>query len=333
MATSRPGRADLEQATGTCLIQDVYAGPGLDGVARGTVKTLRVIALDFRAAGIGVNHNSGPGGAALISTPVAIGNGAWDPKIIIGDAPFHEDGSAFFQVPARTPIYFQLLDERGNMVQSMRSWTTLQGGETASCVGCHEPKNHAPIAHQPLPLALQHPPDQLEPFWIGQPPRGFSFPSDIQPILNQHCVDCHTGLPDQLVDLTAREVLDPQAKRRWSQAYLTLTHARPDEPATGGGWRGDPDHSLVNWISAQSAPPMLPPYSAGAARSRLIELLDAGHEGVVLPDEQRRRLAAWIDLGVPFCGDYREAHAWTEHEVEMYERFLAKRREFATDGE
>ena len=67
-------------------MQDVYAGPGLAGVPRGTIKTLRVVSITFRAAGIGNNNNGGPGGGALISTPVAIGNGAWDPKVILGDA-------------------------------------------------------------------------------------------------------------------------------------------------------------------------------------------------------------------------------------------------------
>ena len=55
------------------------------------VKTLRVVALEFRAAGIGSNGNRGPGGGALVSTPVSIGNGAWDPKIILGDATVYDD--------------------------------------------------------------------------------------------------------------------------------------------------------------------------------------------------------------------------------------------------
>lgn len=325
----QPLRADAQQDVGICLIQDVYVGPGLAGVPRGTVKSIRVVALDFRAAGIGENYNEGPGGAALISTPVAIGNGTWDPKIVLGDAPVHADGSAMFRVPARTPVYFQLLDQQGHMVQSMRSWTTLQGGEIASCVGCHESPNTTPRADRPLPLAHQAEPLSLEPLLEFEPPRGLSFPRDIQPILTQHCADCHDGGPDHPLDLTARQVVDRHAKRRWTRAYLTLTNATPLEMSPIGKWLGDPDHPLVNWISTQSAPPMLPPYSAGAARSRLIALLDAEHYGVRLSDPQRRILAAWIDLGVPFCGDYREAHAWTREEVELYDRYWNKRQQFA----
>ena len=125
-------------------ISDIYAGPGLAGIPRGTIKRLRVVALSFRAAGIGENYSQGEAGAALSSTPVSIGNGAWDVKTVLGEAKVYDDGSAAFQVPAQTPIYFQPLDAKGYVVQTMRSWSTFQPGEQVGCVGCHELKNHAP---------------------------------------------------------------------------------------------------------------------------------------------------------------------------------------------
>ncbi|MFH1266051.1 MAG: hypothetical protein ABIK89_10010, partial [Planctomycetota bacterium] len=106
----RPSLVDYRKSEGTCYVQDVYAGPGLEGVPRGAIKTLRVVSIEYRAAGVGSNRNGGPGGGALVSTPVAVGNGAWDPKVILGDATVHNDGSALFRVPARTPLYFQALD-------------------------------------------------------------------------------------------------------------------------------------------------------------------------------------------------------------------------------
>jgi len=319
----RPSLVDHRQTTGTFYVQDVYAGPGLAGVDRGTIKTLRVVALEYRAAGIGSNRNAGPGGGALISTPVAIGNGTWDPKWILGDATVREDGSAFFEVPARTPVYFQLLDERGRMVQTMRSWSTLQPGENASCVGCHEHKNSGPVAGLPLTQALGQRAEALRPFYGS--PRGFSFPQEIQPILDRQCVRCHDGRTDVPYELTARGAEDMHAKRRWSQSYLALTHAREDKP-TEGLWRGDAGHAMVNWVSAQSAPPMQPPYAAGANRSRLIELLEGGHEDLRLSREELDKLSAWIDLGVPYCGDYVEANIWTDEERAKHERYAAKRR-------
>ena len=70
---------------------------------------------------------------------------------------------------------------------------------------------------------------------------------------------------------------------------------------------------------------MLPPYHSGAAKSSLLELLDDGHEGVALTTEERDRFAAWIDLLVPYCGDYTEANAWNESEKAKYTHFNQKR--------
>jgi hypothetical protein len=320
----RPSMVDYRKKTATYYLQDIYAGQGLKGVPRGTIRRLRVVALEYRAAGIGENRNQGPGGAALISTPIAIGNGSWDVKVVLGDARVREDGSACFIVPARTPVYFQALDERGYAVQTMRSWSTLQPGEVFSCVGCHENKNSAPLL-QKTSLAMKAGAKPLEPFY--GPARGFSFVGEIQPILDRHCIRCHNGNvePDGAEEdgrersntlafsLLATQTVDAVAKRKWSDSYLWLTQGgRPNE--------------LVNWISAQSAPPMLPPYHAGAATSRLITLLEQGHEGVKLTREELDKFACWIDLLLPYCGDYAEANAWSAEEVEKYNHFLAKRR-------
>jgi hypothetical protein len=322
---NRASLVDYRKDEGTCYVQDVYIGPGLAGVPRGTIKTLRVVELDFRVAGIGENRNGGPGGGALISTPVAIGNGAWDPKTILGDTTVYDDGSVFFFVPARKPVYFQLLDEQGRMVQTMRSWTTLQPGENASCAGCHEHKNSTPASSRPLTAAIGAGVEPLRPFY-GKT-RGFSFRAEIQPILDRKCTSCHSAVGGDEPVLTADEVLDSLAKRHWSRAYLNLTHSRPDNDE--GCWRGDAEHSLVNWVSAQSAPPMLAPYAAGSASSKLIELLADGHEGVKLSREELDKFCAWIDLGVPFCGDYWEANSWNSEEVAKFEHFRAKRERLA----
>ena len=85
--------------------------------------------------------------------------------------------------PRGTPVYFQALDRRGYVVQTMRSWSTLQPGERRGCVGCHESKHATPQGNA-LPLALGQSPRQLDPFF--GPPRGFSFAKEIQPILDRH---------------------------------------------------------------------------------------------------------------------------------------------------
>jgi len=73
----------------------------------------------------GINHRVGA-------------DGPWEPKQVLGTVPVEKDGSAFFRVPAKTPISIQPLDERGRALQIMRSWLTAMPGEFLSCNGCHE---------------------------------------------------------------------------------------------------------------------------------------------------------------------------------------------------
>ncbi len=374
----RASTVDYRQQHGTYYLQDIYAGPGLAGIPRGTIKRLRVIALSFRAAGIGENYSQGVAGAALSSTPISIGNGAWDPKTVLGEATVYDDGSAAFLVPARTPVYFQALNEKGYAVQTMRSWSTSQPGEHVACVGCHESKNSTPRQASSRPTALLVGVEQLAGF--HGPPRGFSFPKEIQPILDRHCIRCHhlsapvaasaprgspdpaagstTGLEnagrpsvatgvrsedraptapgtsvsnrsltanDAAFSLLGRQVVDPVAKRRWSESYLALTQSKAASLVGGPvclvGRPGD----VVSWTDAQSPPTLLPPYFAGAAKSRLMKLLEDGHGGETVSRAEMAKLACWIDLAVPYCGDYLEANAWSADEQARYERFQQKR--------
>ena len=502
----RVSTVDLTADFGTYTVQDVYFGPGLEEIERGTAKKLRVIALDFRSVGIGLNTNGGPSGGALISTPVAIGNGTWDVKIPLGDAEIYADGSASFKVPARTPLYFQVLDENGHCIQTMRSWSTLQPGEHFSCIGCHEDKNTT--AQSPrTTMAMNRGPQDLQPFY--GPPRGFSFPKEIQPILDKNCIECHQNdkiqpsfaaerlrrhgrppLDPQIVEqllgppllpnssawhystknpgrswfqpeffetaknfpteegnfsrvpwskadiwiwttldlpddwkpqrlllrffhdenfelyvngksvytatwfnvgfdvdwlrediglkpgrnylaahcmdtggswginlglytakpgteeppkpeekpfsLKGDAVHDPSAKRYWGASYLNLTAAAGERQYTwleGAQLLGN-QNRIVNWINVQDAPPMLPPYKAGAARSELLKMFDPNlapggqtHNDVKLTREELDKLAFWIDTLVPFCGDYLEANAWNDAELKKYEYYEKKRRE------
>ena len=316
----RPSILDYRKKTGTYFVQDVYFGPGLKGIPRGTVEKLRVIALDFRAAGVGSNRNGGPAGSALVSTPVSINNGTWDVKSVLGDAKVYEDGSAFFEAPARTPVYFQLIDANGYCVQTMRSWSTLMPGESFSCIGCHEAKDTAPpVPNRGQSMAAKAGPQKLEPFY--GPPRGFSFMKEIQPILDRHCVECHDG--KKVDEKTGKPVLSllsatshTSGGRHWSQSYLALTRSGEPNP-------------VVNWMNVQSTPPMIPPYFAGSARSKLPSMLKEGHHDAKLSREDLDKIACWIDLLVPYCGDYTEAAAWSEEEMNKYRRYAEKRHRMA----
>ncbi len=320
---------EAQEESGTFFVQDVYEGPGLEGVERGTIERLRVVALDYRAAGTGMNLNP-----AIVSTPVAVPGGTWDVKEILGTVEVHEDGSSLFEAPARRPIFFQALDADGHAVQSMRSWTTLQPGEHFSCVGCHEHRNTAPPAEARMSQAMESGMQQIEPFY--GPPRGFSYPEEVQPVLDKHCIECHNpGNNEDILDLTDRErpgATHREDGRRWYQSYLNLT-GYGYRFAQGGSslWRekgkGPTFSAPVNWVGAQSRPPLLPPYFVGASQSPLIEMLEDGHGGVELSREEMDKIVTWIDLAVPFAGDYMEAHDWSEKEVDGHKHFYNKRME------
>jgi hypothetical protein len=127
--------------------------------------------------------------------------------------------------------------------------------------------------------------------------------------------------------LLGETIMDPAAKRKWSDAYLVLTQARPErDNPTQARYAGNIDGRWVKWIGSQSVPTLLPPYFAGASKSPLIALLARGHHQVKLSREEMDKITCWIDLLVPFCGDYIEANAWSSEETAKYQRFLDKRR-------
>jgi hypothetical protein len=112
-------------------------------------------------------------------------------------------------------------------------------------------------------------------------------------------------------------------KRLWSRSYINLTEAKQAQP---GNYQSHPEGGFVTWISKMSRPSELPPKFSGAIKSPLLQMLDDGHHGVALSEEEYQKLAAWMDLLVPFCGTYREAHQWSASEMSFYDYFEAKRR-------
>jgi hypothetical protein len=85
------------------------------------------------------------------------------PKLNLGTVPVEADGSVHCLAPIEKGIYFQLLDEQGLAVHSMKSVTYVHPGERLSCRGCHEKYASAPPALSRTPLALQRPPSPVTP--------------------------------------------------------------------------------------------------------------------------------------------------------------------------
>ncbi len=144
-----PSRVDLAESVGYFYVADVYVGTGMEAIARGTVKSLRVVQSPEKRFWTASAWDGGTGQQAP--------GMAWDDfnnKRILGTAAVSEDGSAYFAVPADKFVYFQLLDERGMMIQSMRSGTIVRPGETVGCVGCHEQRQTSVPTAGP-PAAMQ----------------------------------------------------------------------------------------------------------------------------------------------------------------------------------
>lgn len=325
---ARPSAVDYTKDFGIFSVSDVYSGQSMQGVPRGTVKKLRVVEIRYKTlTNGGTVSSNGPGGYGHSVTPIATNSGTYDVKVILGDAKVYEDGSACFQVPARAPVYFQLLDEKNHVVQTMRSWATLMPAEKMSCVGCHETKQQSPPGRRFTNLALAAGPEKLKPFYGDT--RGFSFIKEIQPILDKHCVSCHRPggeAPDYL--LTSDTESDPtngdngNPHRVWLKSYRTLT-----------GWplpskRYHTGNEIVNWIGRLGAITLHPPYEAGAAKSKMISMMEDGHGNrVKLTREELDKLSAWIDLNVPYCGDYAESNAWSDSMKRDYDNRMRLRAE------
>lgn len=313
---------------GTFILQDIYQGPSVAGIERGSIKKLRIVEMVIRSAGVGRVFNISQVGAGTSHTvsPVGVGNATWDIKKVHGTVDVNEDGSVIFNAPARIPLYFQALDSCNQVIQTMRSWATLQPGEMQSCVGCHENKNSVPVMATSFSMAMNDAgPVEITPY-KGTGPETFSFQKEVQPLLDRYCISCHNGKKASNYS-GEMVVVEPQSKRFYSKAYLNLTHAR-NLDKNNESWQGDNAHKEVNWISCMSEPTLLKPYSAGSATSNLIRRLEKGHGGTKLTSAEIDVFRLWIDLLVPFVGEYREANNWTAEELEYYNKYDEKRNRY-----
>ena len=62
----------------------------------------------------------------------------------------------------------------------------------------------------------------------------------------------------------------------------------------------------------------------------MMAMLRKGHHRVKLETEEIEKLAAWIDLAVPFCGNYTEANCWSPQERDWYARQVRKQKRLAS---
>jgi len=260
------------QLTGTLSLINVY--DSLRPFPENTkITELRIIQLlpmsvpsGYRPHEIGIRE-----GSSLESVNLA--------RWVLGTVPVEEDGSAHFEAPAQTVLLFQAIDEDGLAVQSMRSATYLQPGESLSCIGCHEKKGSASPMLQPR--AMLRGPSKIKPETVpGAYP--FSYPLLVQPVLDRHCVECHAK-PESDTFSLARE---PIGENKFYASYNNLT------PKYGFTNYGDPLRTIPGRYGAHAAP--------------LYRILKAGHNNVKLSAEEMRRIVLWLDCLSNFYGVYEQ---------------------------
>jgi hypothetical protein len=312
-------QANYNDSMGLITMQDVYYGEGMRGVARGAAKSIRVVKLHYRvAAGIpGQISGSGPSGAYVTSVtcPVSAYGASWDCKEVLGEAKIYPDGSAAFRVPARVPVYFQVIDTNGFCMATMRSWTTLMPKEKFACYGCHESKIASPApagtpqAGTPKPLDTP----------LGIENKPFDYNQMVQPILDKNCASCHQANHESGFNLTGALISDSSSKRSWTTSYNSLLKGIP--VATG--------NDAITICTIFSPPEQQPPYSFGSYKSGIMTKagMSGSHHDVHVTQAEKNIIACWIDLAAPYCGKYNSYMSASDSTE--YEKLLEKRIKWA----
>jgi len=265
------------QNLATCVVTDIYRG--MENVERGTIKYIRVNEQVPR-----------PWITGHVSDSFAVARGThMGLKVQHGIVPVEEDGSAYFTVPADKSIFFQALDENFMEVQRERTYVNYRPGETRSCVGCHEKPKDPPTNTGNLNTiaALRRSPSKPGP----QPgeltgARVIHYPTDVQPILDKHCISCHSGdKAESRLDLTG------EMTETFSRSYENLI---------------SPRRRLMNNLDEDTLEfaEYMPTRTLGSHASRLITMLREGHSDVKLSREEMIRLITWVDSNAQYYGTY-----------------------------
>jgi MYXO-CTERM domain-containing protein len=200
-------------------------------------------------------------------------------KVSLGTVPVEDDGSVFFEAPIGREILFQLLDEKGMAVQTMRSGTYVHPGENMTCNGCHEEKFSCCVPGG-TPLAAKRAASKMEPELGRVEP--INFARHVAPVLTK-CASCHVGKPAAPTLMTKYgDVMD------YAFWFSGGTNGNT-EPVHGG---------------SRSKPGMI-----GARGSRMGKaLLNDTHQQAQAAgkynDNDVRTLTQWLDLGSDELGSW-----------------------------
>ncbi|MDO5552256.1 MAG: SUMF1/EgtB/PvdO family nonheme iron enzyme [Planctomycetia bacterium] len=256
-----PDRYQEGDPNATVFITDVYNGVGTQTVPRGTIKGLKVFGYHFAYLNSGGHESVGV-------------QSSWDIKRLLGYVPVEEDGSAFFKIPANTPVSIQPVDKDGAAVQLFRSWFVGMPGENVSCNGCHESQLDA--TPSVLTTAARRAPDELVDY-LG-PKRSITFELDLyHRVVKKYCIGCHDGSKDDRPSFATAK-----------SAYDNI-------------------HPFVRRPGPETDLEVLPACEYHISTSELWQMLEKGHYNVKLDDESKRLIANWVDFNAPWRGHWDNA--------------------------
>lgn len=203
-------------------------------------------------------------------------------RMSLGTVPVEADGSVYCEAPVGKEFYFQLLDEKGRAVQSMRAGAFVHPGEQLSCLGCHENKWVAPSVPK-VPIAITRPPSKLEPDAGGVEP--INFYRLVKPTFDKQCAQCHKSKgkgPDM--------------------SYASLSNY--------AFWWPGPGNPYVNGdiVTAKHGGSRTIPGKFGALASTLLTHLDSSHHDVSLTKDEISRITLWLDCNSNELGAYTKVN-------------------------
>jgi mono/diheme cytochrome c family protein len=273
-----------ELSNGRLMLMNVYAGRNMESVKQGEIKKLLILETLPKP----INFTGG-------MEPLTYG-GSFTLERIFGTVPVEDDGSAHFELPAMRSFFFVALDKNDRAVKRMQSFVSVMPGELTSCIGCHERRTDAPdevISRNPI--AVRQAPSPITAIADFRGIDGFGnrlekttgipdvidFPRDIQPILDAHCVKCHS--PEKR---SGGVSLVGDRSPLYSISYYTIT---------AKGLVAD---------GRNLAKSNYPPRTLGSGGSRLLGFCDGSHHEVKLNEREQTTVRLWCETGATYPGSY-----------------------------
>ncbi|NQT87609.1 hypothetical protein HQ560_12640 [bacterium] len=295
-----------------CIVTDIYHG--MEDVERGSIKYIRILeqiprpwAARRRWGGDGYDQQHV---TITKDTHLAL-------KVQHGVVPVEDDGSAHFTVPAKANISLQALDANYMAVQTERTYVYYAPGEQRACIGCHEtPQSAAPSVAR-LVKAVRRAPSVPGPQpGETQSARALHYITDVQPVLDKHCVKCHSGdepkagltLTGELTNLfcVSYENLVPSrrgGKIRHRRAVLGPVIGE-NHPKTGNVHylpaRSLGSHaSILVAMLAKGKVKLKDPKAAARA-----DVLAKQHKDIALKPEELIKITNWVDTNCQYYGSW-----------------------------